>query len=67
MKDFIPKESCPVASGDCFYEARCLRACGKTANQTGWKCPVCWKGNAPFAATCGNPICGIDLSKGATA
>lgn len=34
---------------------------------TGWKCVVCGKGNAPFMPTCGNPTCGVDLSKGATA
>jgi hypothetical protein len=34
---------------------------------TGWKCPVCGKGNAPFMPTCGNQLCGVDLSKGATA
>lgn len=33
----------------------------------GWKCPVCGKGNAPFMPTCGNQLCGVDLSKGATA
>lgn len=35
--------------------------------RTGWQCPVCGKGNAPFMPTCGNPTCGVDLTKGATA
>lgn len=37
------------------------------APQVGWKCPVCGKGNAPFMPTCGNQLCGVDLSKGANA
>jgi hypothetical protein len=24
----------------------------------GWKCPACGKGNAPWAAVCGNVMCG---------
>jgi hypothetical protein len=39
----------------------------KEAVATGWKCVVCGKGNAPFMPTCGNQLCGVDLSKGATA
>jgi hypothetical protein len=31
--------------------------------QVGWKCPVCGKGNAPFAPTCGNSMCGVDLTR----
>jgi hypothetical protein len=64
---FIPKEACTVASGDCFYESRCLGGCRKVPAPIGWKCPVCGKGNAPFMPTCGNQLCGVDLSKGATA
>lgn len=26
-KDFIPKPACTVASGDCFYDGRCLGGC----------------------------------------
>lgn len=29
----------------------------------GWKCPVCGKGNSPMALSCGNALCGIDLSR----
>lgn len=31
----------------------------------GWKCCVCGKGNAPFASTCGNPMCGVEIKAGA--
>lgn len=27
VKDFIPKAACTVASGDCFYNGRCLGRC----------------------------------------
>lgn len=30
--------------------------------QQGWQCCVCRKGNAPFSAICGNPVCGLDFS-----
>lgn len=30
MRDFIPKKECTNASGDCFYENRCIYAFGKS-------------------------------------
>ena len=30
--------------------------------QTGWRCPVCGKGNAPFMPTCGNQMCGVNIT-----
>lgn len=36
---------------------------GQTIVQAGWKCPVCGKGNAPWASSCQNFACGIDLGK----
>ena len=36
---------------------------GTTIVQAGWKCPVCGKGNAPWASSCQNFACGIDLGK----
>lgn len=34
----------------------------KPAPATGWICPVCGRGNAPFARTCGNRHCGISIT-----
>lgn len=28
---------------------------------TGWRCPVCSRGNAPWADHCKNPLCGVDM------
>lgn len=67
MNGFIPKEGCTVASGDCFYMGRCLGNCRKNESAVGWKCPVCGKGNAPFMPTCGNQLCGVNLTDEAKA
>lgn len=29
---------------------------------TGWKCPSCGKGNAPWQALCANEMCGVQIS-----
>lgn len=32
--EFIPHPHCTSASGDCFYQGRCLRACSAQQKQT---------------------------------
>jgi hypothetical protein len=32
---------------------------------TGWKCPICGKGNAPWTPGCANAACGINFTQAA--
>ena len=63
--------SCPQTGAQC-QRLPCLQglrcAIGNPMEsvtvQNGWRCPVCGKGNAPFASGCANPTCGITLNGG---
>ena len=51
---------CPDTGQSCNRTAPCHHLCvlsqqrGAPLTPTGWRCPVCNKGNAPAAMTCGH-------------
>jgi len=53
--------------GMCAPFGGCASHSSEPIRQQGWQCPVCKKVSAPWAPSCQNNLCGVDLTVSAVA